>query len=283
MKTIRFGAVNSIDVVPFVVAQQLGFFKKQGLDVKLDLFKSPKDRDAAFVSGGLDALVCDEIAMCIYRNAGIDVKITGKTTGDFMLIAGKNSGIKTVQGLKGKSVAISEKTSIEYTLDQILAKSNLAAADVTKQMVPQIPARLELLNSGKVDAALMPEPYATMALQSGGILLGSAGKLSVYPSVTAFTGEMLKNSAGSVKAFYSAYDAAVTYINRTPLKTFEDVLIQTAGYPADMKNAIKMPKFEKNHLPSLKELNSVIKWAAQYKLINPTAKAEDFLYRANHS
>lgn len=277
LKSLNFGAISSIDVVPIVVASEKGLFRREGLDVNFEAFKSPKDRDAAFQSGALDGVICDEIAMCLYNNANFNVKITGKTNGDFMLISSPGSGIKTLQELKNKSIAISEKTSIEYTLDKILENNSMTPADVKKIMAPQIPTRLELLRNNKIDAALLPEPYSTLAIKAGGTLLGSASKLATYPSVTAFTGKALLNKSAEIKAFYKAYNEAVDYINKVPIKYYEDVLIKTVGYPADMKGNIKLPKFSKNQLPSTEELKGVIAWSSQNKLITKDIKPDDLI------
>lgn len=38
----------------------------------------------------------DFIGACIYQNAGLDVKITGMTDGDYLLLAGPDSGVTTL-------------------------------------------------------------------------------------------------------------------------------------------------------------------------------------------
>ena len=55
-----------------------------------------------------------------------------------------------------------------------------------KTAVPAVPTRLEMLNAKQVDAALLPEPYATLALNDGGTALCSATGIGLYPSVIAF-------------------------------------------------------------------------------------------------
>jgi NitT/TauT family transport system substrate-binding protein len=261
-KTLTIGALSSIDVMPFVIADQQGYFKKAGVDFKLELFKSAKDRDAAFQAGTLDGICCDEVAVCIYQNAGTDLKITGMTDGEYVLVAGKGSGIKSLADIKGKSVAISEKTLIEYTLDTILTKSGMLAADVKKTAVPAVPTRLEMLNAGKLDAALLPEPYATLAINDGGIKLASATGIGLYPSVIAFTSSVITARHSDIAAMYKAYNDAVDYLNSTPIASYEDLLIKTVGYPEDMRGKIVLPKFTKDNMPKQGDLQAVIGWAA---------------------
>lgn len=274
-QTLNFGAMPSIEVLPMVIAAEKGFFEKNGVAVNMQYFKSAKDRDAAFQSDSLDGIIGDYVAICLYQNAGFDVKITGATDGNFMLVANAASGIKSLQDIKGKSVAISEKTCIEYTLDKILEKNGMTPQDVQKTVIPAIPTRLEMLRTNKVDLALMPEPFSTLAIKDGAALLGSANDQGIYTSVTAFTQKSIDAKSNEIKAFYKAYNEAVDYINSTPVSEYEDVVIKTVGYPADMKGKIELPKFRKGVLPADAELQSVIDWTTQKGLVKKALSPKD--------
>ena len=274
-KTLNFGAIGSVEVIPIIIADEKGYFEKEGIKVNFQSFKSAKDRDAAFQSGSLDGIICDEVAIALYQNAGFDVKITGYTDGNFMLIANPDSGIKSINEMKGKSVAISEKTCIEYTLDTILEKNSLEPKDIQKSMVPAIPTRLEMLRTNKVNAALLPEPFSTLAIKDGGILLGSANDSGIYTSVTAFTQEAINSKTPEIKAFFKAYNQAVDYVNSTPVSEYEDTIIKTVGYPVDMKGKIELPKFRKNILPGEADIKSVLDWAAKNNLLKKELNPKD--------
>lgn len=275
LQALNFGAIGSVELIPIILADEKGYFEKEGIDVNIQSFKSAKDRDAAFQSGNLDGIICDEVAICLYQNAGLDVKITGATDGNFMLVANPASGIKTISEMKGKSVAISEKTCIEYTLDTLLEKNSLGPKDVQKSMVPAIPTRLEMLRTDKVNAALLPEPFSTLAIKDGGILLGSANEAGIYTSVTAFTGESINSKSAEIKAFFKAYNQAVDYINNTPVADYEDIIIKTVGYPEDMKGRIELPKFKKNILPEDTGIKSVIDWTTKNNLLKKELSPKD--------
>lgn len=274
-QTLNFGAIGSVEVIPIIIADEKGYFEKEGIDVNIQPFKSAKDRDAAFQSGNLDGIICDEVAICLYQNADFDVKITGATDGNFMLIANPDSGIRSINDINGRSVAISEKTCIEYTLDTLLEKNSLGTEDVQKSMVPAIPTRLEMLRTNKVDAALLPEPFSTLAIKDGGILIGSANDAGIYTSVTAFTEESTNSKGAEIKAFFKAYNQAVDYINNTPVSEYEDTIIKIVGYPVDMKGKIELPRFRKNILPKDTEIKSVIDWAVKNRLIKKDLDPKD--------
>ncbi|MBQ6819705.1 MAG: ABC transporter substrate-binding protein, partial [Clostridium sp.] len=85
-KKLSFGAMSSIDIVPIVIAKEKGYFEEEGLDLDFQTFTSAKDRDAALQAGELDGVIADEIAISIYQNSGIDMKITGQTNGAWTLV-----------------------------------------------------------------------------------------------------------------------------------------------------------------------------------------------------
>lgn len=274
-KVLSFGAMPSVDALPIVIAAEKGFFQKEGVNVEIQYFKSAKDRDAAFQSGSLDGIIGDYVAICLYQNAGFDVKITGSTDGNFMLVANAASGIKSIDQIKGKSVAISEKTCIEYSLDKMLERNSMTPQDVQKTVIPAIPTRLEMLRTGKVDLALMPEPFSTLAIKDGATLLGSANDKGIFTSVTAFTQKSIDANPEEIKAFFRAYNAAIEYMNNTPVSEYEDIAIKTVGYPADMKGKIELPKLRKNVLPTDEELQSAIDWTVKNGLLKKDLTPKD--------
>ncbi|MTK12144.1 MAG: metal ABC transporter substrate-binding protein [Clostridiaceae bacterium] len=276
-QTTTIGLMPSVDAVPFIVADEKGYFKNHGLDVKLQVFKSAKDRDAAFQSGVLDGVTADEVAVSLYQNSDFNVKITGVTDGDFMLVASKASGIKSIKDIKGKSAAISDKTVIEYTLDKILEKNSMKPEDIKKELVPAIPTRVEMLRNNKIDLALLPEPFSTLAIKDGGVLLANARNLGMSPGISAFTEKSIASKGKEIKELYKAYDEAVQYINDTPISQYEDIVIKAAGYPKDMKGKINLPKFRKNALPSEEELKLVIDWTKNKGLVKKDLSPKDLV------
>ena len=195
---LTIGVMGSIDTMPLIIAQENGFFDTHGVEVNVEVFKAAKDRDAALQAGALDGVLCDEVAIAIYQNADIDMKITGITDGQFALVAGANTGINTVNDLVGKKVAISENTVIEYTLDTILEANGVAIDSVEKVAIPPMPTRLEMLNSGEVDAALMPNPFSDAAVSAGGTIIEKVDSTGKYISVTAFTQEAIDTKANEI-------------------------------------------------------------------------------------
>ncbi|GKH47484.1 MULTISPECIES: ABC transporter substrate-binding protein [Anaerotruncus] len=275
--TLRIGVMYSSDIIPLAVMKDQKLDEKQGVVLDMQVFSSAKDRDAALQAGELDGVFTDFIGACIYQNAGLDVKITGMTDGDYLLLAGPDSGVTTLADAAGKSIAISENTLIEYALDYILTQEGYGADYLKKEVVPRIPDRLEMLRSGEVDLCLLPEPFATLALTDGAVELGSANTAGLYPAVSAFTQSAIDGKAGAIRKYYAAYDEAVDYVNNTPLSEYEPVVIAGAGFPEELAGRIELPVFRKNALPDAAVLSDAVAWASGKGLCPASLTPADLL------
>jgi NitT/TauT family transport system substrate-binding protein len=275
---IRIGMMSSSDVIPFVLINENGLADKYNFKLDLEVFTSSKDRDAALQAGELDGVLTDYIGVCMYQNAGFDVKITGITDGDYILVAGKNTGIKNISQIKGKSIAISEKTLIEYTLEDILANNKMSGSDVLKEVVPRIPDRLELLRNNKIDLGLLPEPFATLALNDGAVSLGSANQFGLYPAVSAFSKTALDSKTKAIHNLYLAYNEAVDYMNHTDIRKYETTVIKAVGYPEEMVGKITVKPFRVSKLPPKKDVDDAIQWASKKGLCKPTLQYDQLVY-----
>ncbi len=276
--TLRIGMMSSYDVIPYVMMNELGLAQKYNLDLKLEVFTSAKDRDAALLAGELDGVLTDYIGVCIYQNAGFDVRITGITDGDYVLVAGKNTGITSISEISGRSIAISQNTLIDYTLDQILADNSLASDSVAKEIVPRIPDRVELLRNDKIDLGLLPEPFASIVLNDGATYLGSANDIGLYPAISAFTASFLEKNSEAVKNLYLAYNEAVVYLNQADIASYEDIVIQTVGYPAEMKGQITIEPFRESKLPPREDVETALAWAVSKELCSTDLTYEQMTY-----
>ncbi|WP_192451802.1 ABC transporter substrate-binding protein [Candidatus Galacturonibacter soehngenii] len=277
-QVIRFGMMSSTDVIPLVIMNENKISDKYNFELDLQVFTSAKDRDAAFQAGELDGVITDYIGICMYQNAGFDVKITGITDGDYILMAGKHTGITDISQIKGKSIAISENTLIEYTLDTILKKNGLEEADVVKEVVPRIPDRLELLRNEQIDLGLMPEPFATLALSEDAVLLSTANECGLYPAVSAFSIGALEEKKEAIQNFYKAYNEAVTYLNQTDISEYEQTVIKAVGYPEEMAGTIEVKPFRTSTLPLEEDVLDAIGWASSKGLCKPDLSYEQVTY-----
>jgi NitT/TauT family transport system substrate-binding protein len=274
--TISLGLLPSIDAIPFIIAHEQGFDKQHNVNLDIQTFKSAKDRDVAFQAGKVDGLSADLVAISIYNEAGLDVKITSTTTGEFDLLTG-NDEVKEVKDLKGKTVILSKNTSTQYTVAMMLKQVGLTEDDITVTEVPQIPTRLELLKNNKADAAVLPEPYVTMGESAGLRVLSSTASAGINPFVMAFPQSAIDAKAQAIRDMYAAYDEAVDYMKTHDQSEYIDLIIKEVGYPDTLKEDIKVPEYLPAYQVDVQEVEAAFAWAREKGLLTKNISAEEVI------
>lgn len=273
---LSLGLLPSIDAIPFIIAHEQGFDQKRGVYLNIQTFKSAKDRDVAFQAGKVDGLSADLVAISIYNEAGLNVKITSTTFGEFDLLTG-NDEIRDVKDLKGKTVILSKNTSTQYTVAMMLKQAGLTEEDIKVTEVPQIPTRLELLKNNKADAAVLPEPFVTMGKASGLRVLSSTNQAQVNPFVLAFPQSAIDAKPEAIRAMYAAYDDAVAYMQTHDQKDYIDLVIKEVGYPETVKDQIEVPAYIPANQVDVKEVEAAFAWAREQGLLSRNLTPEEVI------
>ena len=272
LSKLIIGLMPDTDSIPFIIAAERGYFAEEGVEVELVPFKSAMERDAALQSGNLDGAVSDLLAVIFARSGGFSLHATSYTDGNYNLIAGGNAGISSSTDLHGKEIAISRNTIIEYVTDEILAVNGMGEQDVSKVVIPQIPVRLEMLQSGNLAAAVLPEPMASVAVASGSRYVTGSGDLGINPGVIVFSDASIQEKAASVRAMYRAYNKAVEYLNHTPRVEYIDLVMEKSGFPAPARDALELKPYRPAGLPAEKDVEEAVHW------VKSKALAGDYRY-----
>ena len=260
LSKIKIGLMPDTDSIPFIIAAEHGYFAEEGVEVELVPFKSAMERDAALQSGNLDGAVSDLLAVIFARSGGFAVHATSYTDGNYNLVAGGNSGIAASADLRGKEIAISRNTIIEYVTDEILVVNGIEEDDVSKVVIPQIPVRLEMLQSGNLAAAVLPEPMASVAVASGSRYVTGSGELGINPGVIVFSDTSIQEKEASIRAMYRAYNKAVNYLNNTPRTEYIDLVMEKSGFPAPARDALELKPYRAAGIPAPKDVEEAVHW-----------------------
>lgn len=260
LSKLTIGLMPDTDSIPFIIAAEHGYFAEEGVEVELVPFKSAMERDAALQSGNLDGAISDLLAVIFARSGGFAVHATSYTDGNYNLVAGGNSGIAASANLRGKEIAISRNTIIEYVTDEILAVNGIEEQDVSKVVIPQIPVRLEMLQSGNLAAAVLPEPMASVAVASGSRYVTGSGELGINPGIIVFSDASIQEKEASIRAMYRAYDKAVSYLNNTPRSEYIDLVMEKSGFPAPARDALELKPYRAAGIPAPKDVEEAVHW-----------------------
>ncbi len=271
--TLRIGVLPITDVVPFYIALQQGYFKANGLTVELVPASSAAERDQMMLTSQIDGQLNDLVSTVLFNKDQPRIKIVRqariafKEMPEYWILTPKDSPIKTAQDLKGKEIAISQNSVIEYVTQRLLEAEGLTAADIKTTNVPAIPTRLQLLQQGQVAAATLPDPLASLAILQGARIVVDDSKHTQYSmSVISFRADIVAQRADEVKKFLAAYDKAIGDI-RTKPNELRNTLIDVGRVPDQLKDKYQFPPFPDPAIPTKAQWDDVVKWAMDRKLI----------------
>jgi len=155
-----------------------GYFKQQGIDAKIVVLSEPSQLVAALLSGDaqFSGLNVGGAALLKARNAPVRLVAGGalykpseSTTG---LVAAPGKSISSARDLIGKKIAIDQANTIAHIgVLEWLKKRGVSASDVQFVEIP-FAQMLGPLQQGTVDAAILPEPFFTLAVKAGAKPLG---------------------------------------------------------------------------------------------------------------
>lgn len=275
---LTVGLMPSIDAFPIVIAYDRGYFEDEGLMINLEPFSNAADRDAALQAGLLDVTLFDLVAVGLSREADITpLKVTGSTTGRFTLVT--NEGFESIEDLAGETVVIAQNTAIDFVLDHMVDLAGFDAEHIERLSIPAIPTRLEYLREGNATAALLPEPWSTMAIAEGFSEITNTIEIGFMPFVTAFTDTAVEEMPEEIKAFYRAYNRGVDYLNESELDDYFHIMVDVIGFPAEVGEHLDLPTFEHNQMPEDDVLEAAISWLLSRDLITEGMTPDDLIDR----
>ena len=271
--TLRIGTLPILDLLPLFVAEKQGYFKEQGITVTFVPAQSAAERDQLMQAGQIDGMNNDMVSTVLYNKDSVKIKVVRtaiqptKDWAEYSIFAAKDSGIKSAADLKGVEIGISQATTIEYVTIRLLTDAGLKPADIKTTNVIKIADRMQLLGSGQLKAATLPEPLASLAEQQGALRLIPDTQNPKYSnSVISFTAQVLKDKPNTVRRFLAAYEKAVADINADPSK-WAGVLNDNKIIPPALTR-YKLPAYPKSSVPSEAQFADAVKWMQGAKLIS---------------
>jgi len=275
---LRVGIMPDADSLPFMVAGDHGFFERENVKVELIIFSNPQERDAAIQAGRLDGTISDLLAAAFLNAGGYDFKVTSLTDGRYGIAASAKSGIKNLTGLKGKRIGLSTNTIIQYTVDAQLESAGISMSEYEAVAIPRMPLRLEMLQTGQIEAASLPEPLLTAAVAQGAVLLSTTDTTGIDAGVMLFSKKSLDAKLDSIKAFYRAYYKAAMQINANP-DAFRDYLVEHAAFPAAIRDAYRFVQYRKPTMVGENQVRKALNWLKARKLLEADISYTDLIDR----
>ncbi len=265
--TLSVAVMPTADCLPVYYAERMGLFDSLGVNVRLITYLSQMDIDTALANGHAQLGHSNLARMEITRRKGIDtLNAVAELHERLFLITARTKRIKTLAQLKGRMVAIDRFDNSDYWSDRITELAGLELTDIYRPQVNDIQLRTAMLTSQLVDAALLPEPYATEARMDGHQLI-----YETPDSVAGFncfaTPQWVENDTlrkGQVRLFLDTYIRATKELNGNPnADTLRAILRTQYDLTDDIIDTLRLPKLRQPTPPSEANRQRAADWVAE--------------------
>ncbi len=271
--TLKIAILPILETLPMYVAEQEGYFEKQDVQVEFIPVASGAERDQLITAGQADGMINEALSTALYNQDETRVQIVRfarKATKDqalFSILTSAKSGITNSSGLKNVKIGISEGTVIEYLTARLLEAEGFTPQEIKMIAVPKIPDRMALLNSGELDAAMLPEPLSSLAeLQGANMVLDDTSLPEFSFSVISFRKEVLDQNPQAIRGFLAAIEEAVEKINQDP-DVCREILTENKLVPEPLLASFQVPTYTTAGVPSKAQWEDVIIWAIEKGLL----------------
>jgi NitT/TauT family transport system substrate-binding protein len=237
--TIAVGGKNLLYYLPLTVAEQLGYFKAEGLDATIVDFAGGTQALRALIGGSAD------VTSGAFEHT-VNMQVKGQRLRAFVLqgrapqiVLGINpktmAGYKTPADLKGRKVGVTAPgSSTNVMLNFFLAKAGLKPTDVSIIGVGASQGAVAAMRSGQIDALSNLDPVISVLQRSGDLkVISDTRKLAEADKV--FGGPMPAACLYAPQAFIDKNPATVQALTNAIVRA--DKWIQSAG-PGEIIQAV---------------------------------------------
>jgi NitT/TauT family transport system substrate-binding protein len=281
-QSFKFGTIPVLQSLPLFVASEKGFFKEQGLNVEIVLFNSAMEKDIAFTSGQIAGYFGDIMTPMVLAANGTKIRMAAtsfNTTADqrmFAVLASPKAKDQEPAAIARSGIATGSNTITEYLIIRLLAAKKIPRESIKLVDIKSIPIRLQMLLSGQIPAALLPEPLATLAETKGAKAIVDDRGYGISATVLAFNTDFLISNPAVVKSFFAAVDKASDYINKHPDEV-RGIMNKACKVPEALRRSFPIPRFPKLTVPAETQVMDVYRWLRGKKIIKSDLVYKDLV------
>ncbi|QVK17938.1 ABC transporter substrate-binding protein [Mycoplasmatota bacterium] len=291
-ESLHIGLMKSLLSVPYYYAQEQGIFEKYGVDVKLELYNSAKDRDAAFKGNKINGVSTDLVAALLYLNSGKDIVITSQTEEKFRLVTRKDYGVTSVEDIQKAKIGLSENTVIDYLVDYVMKENNITLVEqnnidennqdkvYARIPIPVVPDRFSLLKEGKIDMAIIPEPFPSLMIAEGGVELWNNIDEDLYVTCFVVDKNFAESNYEMIKNMNLALNEAIKEMMEGSYEDYKHIITDPAHVliPEKSLGIVEQQVFHPLKNPSQDTFEDVLAWCKEKNIISKDYQLKEILF-----
>ena len=167
---IAVGGQNQMIYLPTTLAQELGFYRDEGLDVEIQDFAGGSKALQALVGGSADVVsgFYDHTIQMAAEGRALTAFVTMLRFPGLVLVTSPQSADKvtTIADLKGRVAGVTTAgSSSQMLLTYMLQRNGVSADAVSITAIGNAATAIAAIEHGKVDAGMMADPAFTLVVK----------------------------------------------------------------------------------------------------------------------
>lgn len=242
---LKVALMPTLDCLPFYYAQQCGIYTQLGLDVRLKSYKAQMDCDTAFSRRHVDVSYTDLVRASLLQSKGTGLYAIMQTDGYHELVTFKSKRMRNTKHLKERMVGIARHSVTDLLLDTVTREARLDPSTVYHPQINDITLRGDMLNNGTLDAAFLPEPYATQAKAAGhkSIFHSQKKQIQLMALIASYQSVHSQRKAEQLRLLIKGYNLATEAINKK--ENYDSIQNILRNYPLRQStiDTLKLPQY----------------------------------------
>ena len=266
--------------LPVFYAEKTGLWDSAKVAVHVMPFEAQMDIDTALINRHAAVATSDLIRALRLYDEQTPVKALLSVSEPLSLVAVKGKRVKQIHQLKERMIAISRLCITDYWCEQFIDSNGVARPDFYRPQVHNIKLRAEMLRTGLMDAALLPEPYSSWAVAAGNVLLRQTSEKDSRLAAWVIRKDAAESPLREeqLSRFMKAWEWAVEEINEGSRDDIvKTILHEEYGLPKEMADTLVFPTLDKGSKPSRDDIEKAVQWLRGKKRLPSRVTADSLL------
>lgn len=268
LQVLRVGALKGPTGVGIVKLLE-DTSRLRGVEIRYDISSSPDLIISKLLAGEVDFANLPTNAAAKLYNGGVPIRLAGMNTWGVLYLLTRNGAVTGWRNLRGKTVALFGRGATpDIVMRYLLEEHGLTPdEDVRLDFTAGQVELAQLMLAGKIETALMPEPFVTKVLEAAPDVRIALDLQEEWRSVLGEETPMamgclvvrspvVEAAPGLVDAYLKAYQRSIQWVNAHPAEAA--LLIEKHGLGLDAATAEKAVPRSNNRFVSAREARPAV-------------------------
>ena len=275
---LHIALMPTINCLPFYYAEEAGLFDKAGISVAIDTYASLFDTETAVDSARAAVALVDYVRFLQKgHRANGQTCLMAAPQSHSLIVCGRLR-IKNLRQLRLHTLATTRFSYDAYLANAVMQQAGVAASERLFPQINDVSLRADMLDDNQIDAAILPEPQASVARAKGHRELALPAALApcwtciIARDVSPKNGKEGSKKGGkeggkegskegskevatkeTLTKIRSIYDAAADSLNSkspTVVRLCRSIMQKRWNVPKEVADTIRIPRFSHAAAPS---------------------------------